>query len=81
MTEMTNVTSETFLGLGMGCAQCHDHKFDPILQKDYFALQSFLNATWWPENELLASPKERSAYDVKMTLLYLLVKKLNMLLV
>lgn len=66
LTEMTNVTSETFLGLGMGCAQCHDHKFDPILQKDYFALQSFLNATWWPENELLASPKERAAYDAKM---------------
>ena len=66
LTEMTNVTSETFLGLGMGCAQCHDHKFDPILQKDYFALQSFFNATWWPENQLLASPEERAAYDKKM---------------
>ncbi|NLT69702.1 MAG: DUF1549 domain-containing protein, partial [Verrucomicrobiaceae bacterium] len=66
LTEMTNVTSETFLGLGMGCAQCHDHKFDPILQKDYFALQSFLNSTWWPENQLLASPEERAVYDKKM---------------
>lgn len=66
LTEMTNVTSEAFLGLGMGCAQCHDHKFDPILQKDYFALQSFFNSTWWPENQLLASPEERTAYDKKM---------------
>ncbi len=66
MTEMTNVTSEAFLGLGMGCAQCHDHKFDPILQKDYFALQAFLNTTWWPESRPLATPAERAAYDRKM---------------
>lgn len=65
LTEMTNVTSDAFLGLGMGCAQCHDHKFDPILQKDYFALQSFFNSTWWPENQLLASPETRAAYDAK----------------
>lgn len=63
LTEMTNVTSEAFLGLGMGCAQCHDHKFDPILQKDYFALQSFLNTTWWPENAPLATPEELAAYE------------------
>jgi len=62
LTEMTNVTSEAFLGLGMGCAQCHDHKFDPILQKDYFALQSFLNSTWWPESEPLASPEQKAAF-------------------
>lgn len=66
LTEMTNVTSEAFLGLGMGCAQCHDHKFDPILQKDYFALQSFLNATWWPENQTLASPQQRAEHDAKL---------------
>lgn len=65
LTEMTNVTSEAFLGLGMGCAQCHDHKFDPILQKDYFALQAFLNSTWWPENETLASPQQRAEHDAK----------------
>ena len=40
LNEMTNVTSE-FLGLGMGCAQCHDHKFDPILQKDYYSYRVF----------------------------------------
>jgi hypothetical protein len=66
LTEMTNVTSEAFLGLGMGCAQCHDHKFDPILQKDYFALQSFLNSTWWPENQTLASPQQRAAHEAKL---------------
>jgi hypothetical protein len=31
----------TFLGLTVGCARCHDHKFDPITQRDYYALGSF----------------------------------------
>lgn len=68
MTEMTNVTGETFLGLGVGCAQCHDHKFDPILQKDYFALQSFFNSTWWPEHDVLATPEQQADYDSKLAI-------------
>ncbi len=67
MTEMTNVTGEVFLGIGIGCAQCHDHKFDPILQKDYFALQAFLNSTWWPENAVLANDAERSEHNNKQS--------------
>ena len=62
MTEMTNVTGEAFLGLGVGCAQCHDHKFDPILQKDYFALQAFLNSTWWPEDAPLGTPEQKENF-------------------
>lgn len=50
INEMTRVTGEVFMGLGIGCAQCHDHKFDPILQKDYYSFQSFLSSVWWPEN-------------------------------
>lgn len=50
INEMTRVTGEVFVGLGIGCAQCHDHKFDPILQKDYYSFQSFLSSVWWPEN-------------------------------
>ncbi len=66
MTEMTNVTGEAFLGVGVGCAQCHDHKFDPILQKDYFALQAFLNTTWWPEDATLGTPEEHAAYEKQL---------------
>jgi hypothetical protein len=36
--EIIRATSEAFLGLTVGCARCHDHKFDPILQKDYYSL-------------------------------------------
>ncbi|MEX2168362.1 MAG: PSD1 and planctomycete cytochrome C domain-containing protein [Pirellulales bacterium] len=35
-------TSAAFLGLTIGCARCHDHKFDPISQADYYSLLSFL---------------------------------------
>ena len=38
--EMIRATSEAFLGLTFGCARCHDHKFDPITAKDYYALYS-----------------------------------------
>ncbi len=58
LNEMTNVTGEVFLGLGIGCAQCHDHKFDPILQKDYYSLQSFLSSVWWPEDEKLSKASD-----------------------
>ena len=42
---MTTVTGEAFLGLTFGCARCHNHKFDPILQKDYYRLQAFFANT------------------------------------
>ena len=44
LNDVTDVTADVFLGLGMGCARCHDHKFDPILRKDYFRLQAFFAA-------------------------------------
>ena len=40
LTDMADTTAGAFLGLSMGCARCHDHKFDPISQKDYYRLQA-----------------------------------------
>jgi hypothetical protein len=42
LDEMTATVGSVFLGLTMKCAQCHDHKYDPIPQKDYYRLQAFL---------------------------------------
>src|SRR5262249_17328713 len=41
--EMTGTISSVLLGLQVGCAQCHDHKFDPISQYDFYRLRAFFD--------------------------------------
>ena len=62
INEITRLTGEVFLGIGIGCAQCHDHKFDPLLQRDYYALRSFLSSTVWPTDRKLGRPDQLEAY-------------------
>jgi len=38
LAEMVNATGTTFLGLTLGCARCHNHKFDPVSQNDFYAM-------------------------------------------
>lgn len=45
LTEMTDTIGVSLLGMTIGCARCHDHKFDPIRQSDYYHLQAFLAST------------------------------------
>lgn len=40
LTDFTDTTASVFLGLTVGCARCHDHKYDPIPQRDYYRLQA-----------------------------------------
>ena len=42
--DRANTTSSVFLGLTLGCARCHDHKFDPVSQQDYYRFYSFFNS-------------------------------------
>jgi hypothetical protein len=64
LTEMTNVVGAAFLGMTLGCARCHDHKFDPIRQKDYYRVQAYFAAT--REQDIpLVSIEEQEAWKAK----------------
>ena len=43
--DMTETVGTVWMGLTVGCSRCHDHKFDPITQMDYYALSGFFNQT------------------------------------
>jgi hypothetical protein len=45
LNEITGTSASVFLGLTVGCAQCHNHKYDPIPQRDFYRFQSFFAAT------------------------------------
>jgi hypothetical protein len=54
------------MGLTVGCARCHDHKFDPILQADYYRLQAFFTPFRPRDPLVLHSESERQEYEVKL---------------
>ncbi|MBI3875731.1 MAG: DUF1553 domain-containing protein [Verrucomicrobia bacterium] len=45
LTDTADTTGAAFLGLTFGCARCHDHKYDPLTQRDYFGLQAIFAAS------------------------------------
>jgi len=67
LNDLTDTTGDVFLGAGMQCARCHDHKFDPILQRDYFALRSFFTNTLPVENRAAWTPKEAGEHALKLS--------------
>jgi uncharacterized protein DUF1549/uncharacterized protein DUF1553/cytochrome c len=54
--ERLDAVSRTFLGLTVACARCHDHKFDPITTRDYYALAGVFASTDLSDRPLLPSP-------------------------
>ncbi len=62
LTERTDIIGTAFLGLTVGCARCHNHKLEPISQKDYYRLQAYFAAT--EEHDIsLATEAERTGWE------------------
>ena len=64
LIERTDIVGSAILGLTVGCARCHDHKIDPILQKDYYRLQAYFSATQ-EHSVFLLPPAEREPFEAK----------------
>jgi hypothetical protein len=64
LSDITDTIASAFLGITLGCAKCHDHKFDPIAQSDYYRIQAFF-AGYFPADRSILSTKEQADYDAK----------------
>jgi hypothetical protein len=60
LDDMISTTAGAFLGLTVGCAKCHDHKFDPVAQRDYYALQAIFAGVEHGERELRTPEAQRA---------------------
>lgn len=59
LDDVTNIVGETFLAQPLQCARCHDHKFDPIPTRDYYAIQAVFATTQLAERPAPFLPDER----------------------
>jgi hypothetical protein len=64
LTEMTNIVGAAILGVTVGCARCHDHKFDPFRQSDYYRLQAHF-AQAQPNDLVLASQEAQAEWKAR----------------
>jgi cytochrome c553 len=73
LDDLVTTTGQAFLGLTLDCARCHDHKFDPIPQKDYYRfaavfrnINRFRNGGPTDEADYFATPEQKRDYDRKV---------------
>ncbi len=67
LNDATETTADVFLAMGLGCARCHDHKYDPLLKADHERFRAFFTAVQWqddglPEPDIL-SPAQQAWAD------------------
>ena len=65
LNDITDTVGSTFLAMTYGCARCHDHKFDPILQADYYRMQAFFANTAADDEIPMISPAEIAQFKAK----------------
>ncbi len=64
--EITDITGAVFMGMSVGCAKCHDHKFDPILHDDYYRMKSFFAGIYPDDSIVAATPEEKIRYAAEL---------------
>ncbi|MBL8174357.1 MAG: DUF1553 domain-containing protein [Bryobacterales bacterium] len=66
LNDVTDNTAFAFLGVTLACARCHDHKFDPLLHKDYYRFQAFFANMKIDDEATPATDEEVAAYQAGM---------------
>lgn len=66
LNDATDTTAMVFLGLTMSCARCHDHKFEPLSQRDYYSLQAYFTSSSFERARPIPTPEQRRAFDAAM---------------
>jgi hypothetical protein len=66
LNDITDVVGSTMMAMTYGCARCHDHKFDPILHKDYYRLQAFFANTRIEDDAQLANSARQAEHKAKL---------------
>ena len=65
LDEIVVNTAQSFLGLSIGCARCHDHKFDPISSRDYYGMQAFFAGVEYGDRELKDPESQTRREDIR----------------
>jgi hypothetical protein len=76
LTEMTNIVGGAVLGVTLGCARCHDHKFDGFRQSDYYRMQAFFAAVQ-PHDLIKASEQDQATWKAQATPIQMEIGKLQ----
>jgi hypothetical protein len=63
LNDMTDTAALAFLGLTLGCARCHDHKFEPLLQSDYYRLQAFFTPAVFRRDLPVSTAANQAAHE------------------
>lgn len=66
LNDATDTVSAVFLGLTLGCARCHDHKFEPFTQADYFSMQAFFAPAEFHRDSPVPTAQERERHAVAL---------------
>ncbi len=66
LNDATDTTAMVFLGLTLSCARCHDHKFEPLSQRDYYSLQAYFTSSSFQRARPIPTQVQRRAHDLAM---------------